>query len=84
MKEKTLSVPEIIQIAGTRVALGAGIGLLLGSKLNADQRKGAGLALLLVGILSTIPIALNVLGKNSPLDASISERRSASLEKVAG
>ena len=84
MKEKTLRVPEIIQIAGTRVALGAGIGLLLGNKLNEDKRKGAGLALLMVGILSTIPIALNVFGKRSPLDGSTSpEQRGTDFEKVA-
>jgi hypothetical protein len=63
MKERGLTVPEIIQIAGTRIALGAGIGLLLGDKLNKDQRKSAGLALLIVGVLSTIPLAINVAGK---------------------
>jgi hypothetical protein len=63
MKERTLTMPEIMLIAGTRVALGAGIGLLLADKLNEDQRRGAGLALLAVGVLSTIPLVINVLGK---------------------
>jgi len=56
---------EIILIAGTRVVLGVGIGLLLAGRLNKDQRKAAGLALALVGGLTTIPLALGVVGKKS-------------------
>ena len=47
----------------TRVALGIGLGLLLSHKLNEDQRKPTGLALVLVGAVSTIPLAIEVLGK---------------------
>ena len=60
MWERRLTFTDIILIAGTRVALGAGIGLLLSARLNNDQRKAAGLALALVGGLTTIPLALNV------------------------
>jgi hypothetical protein len=65
MLERKLNLAEIFLIAGTRVVLGAGIGLLLSNKLSKDQRKAAGLALTLVGGLSTVPLALNVLGKKS-------------------
>ena len=65
MKAKNLTIPEIILIAGTRVALGAGIGLLISHKLNKDQSRGAGWALLGFGILTTIPIAMGVIGKPS-------------------
>jgi hypothetical protein len=65
MIERKLTIAEIMLIAGTRVALGAGIGLLFSSKLNKDQRKAAGLALTLVGGLTTIPLALGVIGKKS-------------------
>jgi hypothetical protein len=65
MQERKLTIAEIILIAGTRVALGAGIGLLLSSKLNNDQRKAAGLALAIVGGLTTIPLALGVIGKRT-------------------
>ena len=70
MMERKLTVAEIILIAGTRVALGAGIGLLLSSRFNNDQRKAAGLALALVGVLTTIPLALGVIGKKSPTEMS--------------
>ena len=73
MLERKLNLAEIFLIAGTRVVLGAGIGLLLSNKLSKDQRKAAGLALTLVGGLSTVPLALNVLGKKS----QTSETRSA-------
>jgi hypothetical protein len=74
MQERKLTVAEILLIAGTRVALGAGIGLLLSSKLNNDQRKAAGLALAIVGGLTTIPLALGVMGKKA---ASTAETRPA-------
>ena len=65
MIERKLSIAEIILLAGTRVALGAGIGLLLSSRLNNDQRKAAGWALALVGGLTTIPLAMDVLSKKN-------------------
>ena len=63
MKERKLTLPEIILIAGTRVALGIGIGLLLSGKLNRDQRKAAGVALTLIGGLTTIPLAMSVVDR---------------------
>jgi hypothetical protein len=63
MHEKSVTIPELILIAGTRVALGAGLGLLIGSRLSRDARNAAGWALTAVGALSTIPIAIGILGK---------------------
>jgi len=65
MMERKLTIAEIILIAGTRVALGAGIGLLLSTKLNNDQRKAAGVALAVVGGLTTFPLALGVMAQKS-------------------
>ena len=65
MIERTLSIAELILIAGTRVALGAGVGLLVSNRLSKDQRKAAGLALAVVGGLSTIPLTMNVLSKKT-------------------
>jgi hypothetical protein len=64
MKERKLTLPEIGLIGGTRALLGAGIALLLADKLNDDQRKAVGWTLLLVGAISTIPLAVNVLGRS--------------------
>ena len=64
MKKRALTIPEIMLIGGTRVALGAGLGLLLSGRVNQDQRKAVGWTLFLVGAVSTIPLAINVLAKN--------------------
>jgi hypothetical protein len=63
MRNVRLSMPEVALIAGTRVALGAGLALLLAGRLSREQRKAAGTALTLVGVISTVPILMEVLGK---------------------
>jgi len=72
---RSLTIPEVILIAGTRVALGAGLGLLIADKLTRDARKGAGWALLAVGALTTIPLVVGILGK-----PQIAERGSKMIE----
>ena len=74
--EKRLSVTDLILIAGTRVALGVGIGLLLSDRLNKDQRRAAGFALLGVGAATTIPLAISVIGKKGDV-ANIDLKRAA-------
>jgi hypothetical protein len=54
-------MPELALIAGTRGALGAGIALLLADRLTSEQRKTAGTVLALVGVISTVPLLLEVL-----------------------
>ncbi len=61
MRNVKLTMPELALIAGTRAALGAGVALLLADRLTAEQRKAAGTALTIVGVISTIPLALEVL-----------------------
>ena len=63
MRERVLTIPEIVLIAGTRVALGAGLGLLLADKLNENTRKGAAWSLLIVGALTTVPLVIDVVTK---------------------
>jgi cation transport regulator len=58
MRELNVSLPEIAFVAVTRGMAGAGIGLLASRHLEDAQRKKAGLALLAIGILTTIPIVL--------------------------
>jgi len=68
MKRTALSIPEIALIAGTRAALGAGVALLLGSRLNADQRKAVGWTLVAVGAITTIPIAVQLIRSRANSD----------------
>jgi len=63
MRKTVLTIPEVALIGLTRVALGAGLGLLLGGKLDRSARRAAGLALLAVGALTTVPLVLDVLSK---------------------
>ncbi len=64
MKPHTVTIPEVALIAGTRAALGAGVALLLGEKLSREQRRAIGWTLLAVGVISTLPLALEILGED--------------------
>lgn len=55
-----LRLPELALLAGTRAMLGAGVGLLLADKLSEDKRNGIGWALVAIGALTTIPLAMIV------------------------
>ena len=68
MRETRLTLPELALIAGTRGMLGAGIGLLLADRLSAPQRKAVGWTLVLVGAVTTVPLALEVLGRGRSED----------------
>ena len=55
MRSITLPLPAFGFVVGTRAALGAGLGLLLGSRLSDQKRRKVGLALAGIGALTTIP-----------------------------
>lgn len=63
MSEARITTAELALVAGTRAALGIGIGLLLANRLSRSERRGAGWALLLVGVLTTIPLAIEIFGQ---------------------
>ena len=60
MKVKAVSVPNLVLLIGTRVALGIGIGLLIAGRLDQTTRRAVGRTLMLVGALTTIPIGLSM------------------------
>jgi hypothetical protein len=62
MKTIDLKIPEIGLLAITRAALGAGVGLLISSRLDDRQRRAAGWALVAVGVLTTFPFAARIFG----------------------
>ena len=63
MKTTEITLPELALIAKTRGMLGAGAALLVSSKLNSDQRKAVGWTLFVIGLISTVPLAINIFSK---------------------
>jgi hypothetical protein len=75
MNRIPLSIPEVAVIAGTRAALGAGMGLLLADRLDRDQRRAIGWTLFAVGAVSTAPILVQLLtSAHSASTARLAER----------
>ena len=60
MRFRMVTLPELALIAGTRAALGAGLGLLLADRLSAEHRRAVGWTLLGVGVATTFPLAAEV------------------------
>jgi len=60
MQKHEVSKVQLFLIAGTRVILGIGVGLLIAGKLEGENRKLLGRVLLGAGIASTFPIARSV------------------------
>ena len=68
MKKTELTLPELALIGGTRAVLGAGAALLLAGKLSRDQKRTVGWTLFLIGAISTIPLAIEVMGKRRKVE----------------
>src|SRR5215471_1253212 len=64
MEDRKLMLPDIALIASTRAILGVGIGLLISSKLNADQRRAVGWSLVGVGVVTTVPLVMKLFGRD--------------------
>ena len=64
--KRTLTIPELLLIVSTRVALGAGVALLMADRMSRDTRKGAGWALVGVGAITTIPLVLQMRSGREP------------------
>ncbi|HTI36760.1 MAG TPA: hypothetical protein VL484_04305 [Vicinamibacterales bacterium] len=62
--EHQLNTFDLIMLAGTRVMLGAGIGLLAAGRLSPEQRLAVGRTLVAIGAVTTVPIALRVFGSH--------------------
>jgi hypothetical protein len=75
MRKATLRATDLMLLVGTRVALGVGVGLLLSTRLDPRARKAAGFALLTVGVLTTLPILLNVRATTRELREAETEGR---------
>jgi len=65
MRTTTLTFPELILIGATRGMLGAGLALLIAKRLSEEQRETAGVILTAIGVLTTVPLALEAFGKST-------------------
>ena len=63
MSERRVNLSDILLIGATRGMLGAGLALLVAGKLSDEQRLAVGRALVLVGVVTTIPLAMRVFGQ---------------------
>jgi hypothetical protein len=73
MRERRVTLPEIVLIAATRGMIGFGAGLLVSPRLGADRRVAVGWTLLAVGALSTIPLALQLFREREPRVPEVSD-----------
>jgi hypothetical protein len=62
MKTVVLNLPTFGFVVATRAMLGAGVGLLLSERLSAEQRRAVAFTLIGVGVVTTVPALLAVLG----------------------
>ena len=67
MFKTELPLPELALLVGTRGLLGAGLGLLLAERVNADQRRAVGWVLVAIGVVTTVPLALMVFNRRKRL-----------------
>ena len=63
VKHVRLPAPELGLIAATRGMIGAGLAFLLAERVPVHRRKAIGWTLFLVGALSTIPLAKDIVSK---------------------
>jgi hypothetical protein len=96
MRAAEVTSPELALIGGTRAALGAGVGLLLADRLSKDQRRSAGWTLMIIGAVTTIPLAFEALGghrldlhglwrgRGASAEGSRALERLGPLERLAG
>jgi hypothetical protein len=68
MRRTPLSVPEIALISGTRAAAGAGLGLLIADRLTPDIRRAVGWTLLGLGVITTVPIVVQLISSFGDAD----------------
>lgn len=60
MGKVNLPLSELGAIAATRGMLGAGTALLMGRRIPVGRRKDVGIALLLIGALTTVPLVIDI------------------------
>jgi hypothetical protein len=65
MKELVLNPPLLMFVVGTRAALAFGAGLLASERIPERVRRPLAFSLVAIGIATTIPAAMKVLGSTN-------------------
>lgn len=81
MRETRITMRDLLLIGATRGMMGLGIGLLIAGRFRRARRRAVGGTLLAIGALSTIPLALEVLGQRRMQEPD-GERRRAPAEQA--
>lgn len=68
MKKRSVTVPELMFVIGTRAALAAGVALLASGRLKQKTRRAAALGLMTIGAVTTIPAARILFRRRSLFD----------------
>ena len=70
MKKVVLSRPMFGFVVGTRAALGAGIGLLVSTRIPAERRRALGVMLVSIGAAATVPALMAIVRgfRNQPAE----------------
>jgi hypothetical protein len=63
MRSTQLTLPELALVGATRGMLGAGVALLVADRLTPETRRAVGRTLFLIGLVSSLPLAILVLSR---------------------
>lgn len=79
-------VPVTSLVALTQTALGFGAGLLLAGKMRRSVQKVTAVAMISVGLISTLPLLFDVVAKylNKPESARSMRKRLAAIRREPG
>lgn len=84
MPETSLSIPKRIMIAGTRAAVGIGLGWLLSRNIRRDAHRGARGALLAFNVINTCNVSNTINVTNTfPIVTNIATKQNPQLEHPA-
>lgn len=75
MRKIETELPIFIAVAVTRGMLGAGIGLMAADLLSQNNRKVIGRSLFAIGLLSTVPLFMELFGDKKIISETIGKLR---------
>jgi hypothetical protein len=80
--EAQMTVPELARVLGTRLALGVGLGFLLGNRFTEQERRAIGWTLLLGGAFLGTTIGFDIFGRPRAFHLAFGTAEPESQERV--